>query len=51
VEDAAHSLPASYGGVFVSGAVGLIYKLGGGNVNLRAEAGYSGVKGGVGFSF
>jgi len=41
----------SYGGVFVSGAVGLIYKLGGGNVNLRAEAGYSGVKGGVGFSF
>lgn len=40
-----------YGGIFVNGAVGLIYKLGGGNINLRAEAGYSGIKGGVGFVF
>ena len=41
----------SYGGVFASGAVGLIYKIGGGNVVLRAEAGSFGLKGGVGFSF
>jgi hypothetical protein len=44
-----YTAPA-YGGVFASGAVGLIYKLGG-TVNLRAEAGYAGIKGGVGFAF
>jgi len=40
-----------YGGVFVGGAAGLIYKIGGGNVTLRAEAGNFGLKGGVGFVF
>jgi hypothetical protein len=41
----------SYGGVFVEGAVGLIYKLGGGNLTLRAEAGNFGLKGGIGAVF
>jgi hypothetical protein len=40
-----------YGGVFVSGAAGLLYKIGGGSVTLRAEAGSFGLKGGVGFAF
>jgi hypothetical protein len=39
-----------YGGIWADGAVGLIYMLGG-NVNLRAEVGNIGLKGGVGFSF
>lgn len=51
VSDYQGSSTPGYSRVFVSGAVGLIYKLGGGAVNLRAEAGYAGVKGGVGFAF
>ena len=41
----------TYGGVYVSGAAGLIYKIGGSSVTLRAEAGSFGLKGGVGFVF
>jgi hypothetical protein len=40
-----------YGGVFVGGAAGLLYKVGSGNLTLRAEAGNFGLKGGVGFVF
>jgi hypothetical protein len=38
------------GGPYVSGAVGLIYKFTSG-IAVRAEAGYSGLKGGVAFTF
>ena len=37
----------SYGGIFVGGAAGLLYKVGAGNLTLRAEAGNFGVKGGI----
>ncbi len=40
----------SYGGVFVGGAAGLLYTIGG-NLTLRAEAGNFGLKGGLGFAF
>jgi hypothetical protein len=39
-----------YGGTFVSGAAGLLYKLGSG-LTFRAEAGSSGLKAGVGWLF
>jgi hypothetical protein len=41
---------AGYGGVFVNGAAGLLYKLESG-LTLRAEAGYSGLKVGAGWLF
>jgi hypothetical protein len=41
----------SYGGVFIDGAAGLLYKIGNGNLTLRAEAGSFGLKGGIGAVF
>jgi hypothetical protein len=40
----------SYGGVYVSGAAGLVYRLGN-SLALRAEAGSFGLKGGIGLKF
>ncbi|HXI58500.1 MAG TPA: hypothetical protein VNO55_20675 [Polyangia bacterium] len=40
----------TYGGIFVDGAAGVLYKVGGG-LSLRAEVGYAGLKAGVGWIF